>query len=101
MSETTMIHWWLYVIGDTLMWARLRELEAGTAEVLDCDGRALVYENVDTARAALLDADYRALDGLDAADAEEWGLALDTLSPPAGKDEESLAPQMVQPLPKR
>jgi hypothetical protein len=101
MSETTMNQWWLYVIGDTLMWARLRELEAGTADVLDCDGHALVYENVDTARAALLDADYRAFDGLDEADAREWGLDLEALSPPSGKDDDALAPQMVQALPKR
>lgn len=101
MSEATNIQWWLYVIGDTLMWARLRELEAGTADVLDCDGRALVYENVDTARAALLDADYRAFDGLDEADARAWGLDLATLGPPSAKDDDALGPQMVQALPQR
>ena len=100
MSEKTMIQWWLYVIGDTLMWARLRELDAGTADVLDCDGRTLVYENIDTARAALLDADYRAFDGLDAADADAWGLSLEALSPPAAKDDDALGAQMVQPVPR-
>lgn len=101
MSDATMTQWWLYVIGDTLMWARLRELEAGTADVLDCDGRTLVYENPDTARAALLDADYRAFDGLDRADAEAWGLSLDALNPPEAEDEAVLGTQMVQALPKR
>jgi len=101
MAETTMIQWWLYVIGDTLMWARLRELDAGTADVLDCDGRTLVYENIDTARAALLDADYRSFDGLDEADAEAWGLSLEALHPPEAKNDDALAPQMVQALPRR
>ena len=30
--------WWLATIGRTVIWARLRMLEAGTAEVLDSDG---------------------------------------------------------------
>jgi hypothetical protein len=101
MSDAVTTQWWLYAIGETLMWARLRELEAGTADVFDCDGNILVYENIDTARAALLDADYRAFDGLDEDDAVQWGIALDTLAPPSGKDEEALRRQMVQPLPPR
>ena len=33
--------WYLASLGRTLIWARLRLLEAGTAEVLDSDGNTL------------------------------------------------------------
>ena len=49
--------WWLATLGRTLVWARLRVREAGTAEVFDSDGNTLAYDSEDTARAALMDAD--------------------------------------------
>lgn len=61
--------WWLATIGRTLIWARLRINEAGTAEVLDSDGKTLPYDSEDSARAALFDAEFVALDGLDEEDA--------------------------------
>ena len=48
--------WWLATLGRTVVWARLRLLEAGTAEVFDSDGATLPYYSEDTARAALMDA---------------------------------------------
>lgn len=87
--------WWLAVIGDTLVWARLREREAGTAEVLDCDGRILIYESPDSARAALMDAQFQALDGLDADDARDMGWDLDTLRPPKAGSDDALRRVMV------
>lgn len=98
MSEAATTQWWLVVVGRTLMWARLRELEAGTADVLDCDGRTLVYESPDAARAALMDADYRSFDGLDADDAAEWGLDIRDIAPPDSEDEARLQQQMTRPL---
>lgn len=98
MSEGATMQWWLVVVGRTLMWARLRELEAGTADVLDCDGRTLVYESPDAARAALMDADYRAFDGLDAADAADWGLDIGAITPPDADDEARLQQQMTRSL---
>jgi hypothetical protein len=98
MGTATTTQWWLAVVGDHLMWARLRELESGTAEILDNDGRLLVYDSLDTARAALMDADYRELDGLDADDATGMGLDLATLAPPAADDEAALARLMTQRL---
>src|SRR5690606_23825814 len=50
--------WWLASLGRTIVWARLRVREAGTAEVFDSDGATLVYDSEDTARAMLLDADF-------------------------------------------
>jgi hypothetical protein len=44
--------WWLATLGRTVIWARLRVLEAGTAEVFDSDGATLPYDSEDTARAA-------------------------------------------------
>ena len=50
--------WWLATLGRTVVWARLRVREAGTAEVLDSDGNTLSYDSEDSARAALLDAEF-------------------------------------------
>lgn len=93
--------WWLATIGRTLIWARLRMLEAGTAEVLDSDGVSQPYDSEDTARAALMDAGFVALDGLDEDDAQARGFALDELVPPSGENLELLRPQMVRQLPSR
>src|SRR5690606_40101789 len=57
------IEWWLATLGRTVVWARLRVREAGTAEVLDSDGNTLIYDSEDTARAMLLDAEFVAFDG--------------------------------------
>jgi len=92
--------WWLATLGRTVVWARLREREAGTAEVLDSDGNTLPYESPDSARAALMDAEYVALDGLDGEDAAERGFELGELQPPSG-DEATLRERMLQQLPQR
>ena len=91
--------WWLAVLGRTVVWARLRVLDSGVAEVFDCDARTLPYDSEDSARAALLDAEFRALDGLDEDDAHAIGLSLDQLVPPRGEDIEDLREQMIQALP--
>ena len=44
--------WYLASLGRTLIWARLRVLEAGTAEVLDSDGNTLPYDSEDSASAS-------------------------------------------------
>jgi hypothetical protein len=43
-----------------------------------------------------MDADFRAFDGMDEADADEVGLWLEELEPPRGDTEEELLPQMVR-----
>lgn len=93
--------WWLATLGRTVIWARLRVLDAGTAEVFDSDGNALAYDSEDSARAALMDAEFVALDGLDEDEAADRGFALDELVPPQGKDDAALREQMVQKLPRR
>ena len=93
--------WWLATLGHTLVWARLRELLAGTAEVLDSDGNHLAYDSIDTARAMLLDAEFVEFDGLDEVDAQARGLALETLSPPQADDDAALVPRMLQAIGRR
>lgn len=93
--------WWLATAGNTLIWARLRVKEAGTAEVFDCDGATLPYDSEDSARAALMDAEFVALDGLDADDAAARGLDLDSLAPPRARDDDALRGQMIVKLPRR
>lgn len=93
--------WWLATLGRTLIWARLRVLDAGTAEVFDSDGAILPYDSEDTARAALMDAEFVALDGLDEEDTAERGFALAELAPPQAEDDDTLRGLMVQKLPPR
>ncbi|MDQ3495852.1 MAG: hypothetical protein M3485_10130 [Pseudomonadota bacterium] len=90
--------WWLASLGRTLVWARLRVRAGGTAEVLDSDGNTLGYDSEDTARAALMDAEFVAFDGLDADDALARGFSLDEVQPPQADDDAQLAARMVQSL---
>lgn len=88
--------WWLAPLGDTLVWARLRVSESGNAEVFDARGETLVYDDEDSARAALLDAEFRAFDGLDEDDAALMGFDLDSTAPPEAEDDEDLLPLMTE-----
>lgn len=90
--------WWLATIGRTLVWARLRLRDAGTAEVFDSDGNTLVYDSEDSARGALMDAEFVAFDGMDEADAQSRGFALDDIEPPHADSDEELRPMMFQSL---
>ena len=90
--------WWLASLGRTLIWARLRVREAGTAEVLDSDGNTLNYDSEDTARAMLFDAEFVAFDGLDEDDALTRGFSLHELRPPQAADDDALVALMVQQL---
>ena len=65
------------------------------------DGISQPYDSEDSARAALLDAEFVSLDGLDDDDARNRGIALDELVPPSGEGLDVLRPQMVQQLPSR
>ena len=90
--------WWLATLGRTVVWARLRVREAGTAEVFDSDGNTLAYDSEDTARAMLMDAEFVSFDGLDEEDALARGFSLDELSPPTGGSDDELRARMVQKL---
>jgi hypothetical protein len=90
--------WWLTALGRTLIWARLRVLQAGTAEVFDSDGRTQPFEDEDSARAALLDAEFVSLDGLDEEDALQRGFSLDEITPPHAHSDVELRERMVQSL---
>ncbi|WP_024868845.1 hypothetical protein [Pseudoxanthomonas suwonensis] len=86
--------WWIATLGRQLLWARLREREAGTAEVLDHEGNLHAYDSEDTARSMLLDAGYVEFDGLDEDDALERGFSLDEVAPPRADSDEALLPLM-------
>ena len=90
--------WWLASLGRTIIWARLTELEAGTAEVLDSDGNTLPYDSPDTARSALMDAEFVAFDGLDEDDTLQRGFSLRDIAPPDAGDDAQLRGRMVQSL---
>ncbi len=90
--------WWVASLGDTLVWARLRVLASGAAEVFDASGATFRYDDEDAAHAALLDAEFRAYDGLDAEDAAALGFALDALAPPTAENDAALLPRMTTKL---
>ena len=69
------------------------------AEVFDSDGRTLYYDDESAARMALLDAEFRAFDGLDEDDAARWGFDLEEVERPRGDNDEDLLPQMVAKVP--
>ncbi|HVI57709.1 MAG TPA: hypothetical protein VM619_02395 [Luteimonas sp.] len=98
MSAGHVEQWWLATLGRTIVWARLRVREAGTAEVLDSDGNTLVYDSEDTARSMLMDAEFVAFDGLDEDDALQRGFSLAEIEPPAGAGDDELRARMVQKL---
>ncbi|MGE3106584.1 MAG: hypothetical protein AB7F83_06865 [Lysobacterales bacterium] len=92
------IQWWLASLGNLLVWARLRVFPSGRADVLSSDGELVRYPDELDARAALLDANYAALDGLDEDDATALGRNLDELHPPeaeSGEDAE-LVPMLIE-----
>ena len=101
MSDHEPEQWWVASLGDILIWARLRVLDSGTAEVLDAAGETLRYDDEDSAHAALLDAEFRAWDGLDEDDAAVLGFDLDSVAPPEAEDDEDLLPLMTEKLLRR
>jgi hypothetical protein len=90
--------WWLASVGRTIIWARLRIREAGTAEVFDSDGNTLAYDSEDTARAALMDAEFVTLDGLDGEDALDRGFSLAEVAPPEAEHDDQLRGMMIRTL---
>ena len=99
MSEQYAVEqWWVANLGDMLIWARLRVRESGTAEVFSAEGETLRYDDEDSAHAALLDAEFRAYDGLDEEDAALLGFDLDSLAPPEAENDEELLPLMTEKL---
>ncbi len=95
MLDDIRTEWWLASLGRTIVWARLRVLEAGTAEVFDSDGNTLAYDSEDSARAALMDAEFVSWDGLDEDDALERGFSLGEIAPPQADDDAALRARMV------
>ena len=97
-SPVVATEWWVACPARMLVWARLQVRESGVADILDCDGQVLVYDSEDSARAALMDAEFRALDGLDDDDVAGWGILLEDLVPPEGEFDDDLVPQMMRAL---
>ncbi len=90
--------WWLAVTGDLLVWARLRMFADGHGEIFAADGRTMHFQDDERARAALLDAEFRALDGLDEEDAAMLGFDLASMHPPEAEDDQALLPLMTRQL---
>jgi hypothetical protein len=100
-KSATLEQWWVTSLGDILVWARMRVLISGHAEVLSAEGEILRFDDEDTAHAALLDANFRAFDGLDEDDAAMLGFDLDSIEPPEAENDEELVPLMSEKLIRR
>jgi hypothetical protein len=99
MSRSAKIEqWWVAALGDLLVWARLRVLPSGRAEVFSAEGETLRYDDEDSAHTALLDAEFRAFDGLDEDDAAMLGFDLVSITPPDAENDEELVPLMTEKL---
>jgi hypothetical protein len=99
MSRSAKIEqWWVAVLGDVLVWARLRVLPSGRAEVFSAEGETLRHDDEDCALAALLGAEFRAFDGLDEDDAAMLGFDLASITPPDAENDEELVPLMTEKL---
>ena len=94
MADT--VSWWIAALPASLVWARLTVRESGAAEVLGSDGRVLHYHDDDAARNALMDAEFRAFDGLDDDDAQALGFRLGEVEPPQAEDDDALVPMLIQ-----
>lgn len=94
--ENSQQQWWIATVGDMLVWARMRVFDSGLAEIFDASGETLRYDDENAARTALLDAEFRAFDGLDEQDAAVLGFDLDSLAPPQGEDDAELLPLMTE-----
>lgn len=90
--------WWVAIIGDTLVWARLTVLESGIVEIFDSSGERPRYDDEQHARMALLDAEFRSFDGLDEEDAAIMGFDLESVEPPHSNEDDELLSMMVQKL---
>jgi hypothetical protein len=90
--------WWVAAIGDVLVWARMRLLETGVAEVFDASGETIRFDDENHAYTALLDAEFRSFDGIDDEDAAVMGFDLDSTEPPHANTDEELLPMMTEKL---
>jgi hypothetical protein len=91
--ETT--EWWLmWGHFPNLNWARLRVFTDGSADVFDMDGAAHEFPNAEEARMFLAEDEFSELSSFDEEDEREWGMALRSLTPPAGASDEELLPKM-------
>lgn len=97
-DDSLRTEWWLATVARNIVWARLQVREAGTAEIFDSDGNTLPYESEESARAALMDAEFTAFDGLDEDDALARGFRLDEVTPPRAANDKALRHRMFQSL---
>lgn len=97
-SQAERTEWWLASLGNAMVWARLRVYEHGAADVLSSDGGLIHYADDAEARAALMDADYMSLEGMDEDDALPFGKTLEELEPPQADDDsdEALVPLLIE-----
>ena len=98
MSDDNLHQWWVAALGDVIVWARLTVLPSGIGQVLDASGERLRFDDEEAARNALLDANFRAFDGLDEEDAAVMGFDLDSVEPPHANTDEELLPLMTEKL---
>jgi hypothetical protein len=87
--------WWMATIGRTVIWARLRILDAGTPKCSTATASPSLRQRGHRSR-RLDGCEFGLARRLDDEDARGPRLAIDELVPPHGDDDELLRGQMVQ-----
>jgi hypothetical protein len=94
-NETYKDSWWLmYCDLPNLNWARLRVFPAGSAEVLDSDGKTHEFATEKAAINWLHEDEFTAFAKLNAEDEIEYGIKLSEISPPKAESDEELKNKM-------
>lgn len=89
--------WWFDTSAlPTLLWARLRVLAAGAAEVFDLDGRTTHFDRAEEAETFLGEDEYSCLDDLVEEDWADYGFSFGPPAPPSAASDEALLELMVQ-----
>jgi hypothetical protein len=95
-SSVERVMWWLDVTGfPDLLWARLKVLRNGTAQVLDLDGKLREFSTEQAACEWLLADEYERLESIDGDDLRYAGITRDELVPPSAGSDAELVPKML------
>jgi hypothetical protein len=97
MGSAESTEWWLDETSlPDVLWARLRVLADGSAEVFDCDGRTVPFPSRAEAANSLLEDEYLPLRSIDPKILSDFGISERELVPPVGEDDALIRPHMCR-----
>ena len=95
-AQIVQTQWWLMDCSfPSLNWARLRVYAKGNADVLDMDGRLLVFDTQEDARKHLLEDEYISMEYMTDDYYTKIGMRREQLIPPYSRSDTELVPIMI------